>query len=142
MTTTSTTANEREMIERLTRNLARLTRRNESLVKIGMEDINRDFNENFEWASEQIFKCNLKLEFLNEVRKLLDDEECTIEGVRFFLRHATEHAADDIMYCDPYSGSSNEATNLAHRWNYEVNKDIYYLANNLLNNISLTQNDD
>ncbi len=135
-TTTSMTAAERDAMKRLSRYVERQIARNEGIIKESMENLTRDFNETFEWESERIFKCNLKLEFFNEVRKLLADEECTIEAARYYLRHEAEHAADDIMHRDPYRSSSNAAANLAHRWTYESYKDIYHLALNALDNLN------
>lgn len=135
-TTTSTTAYECEAMKKLSRYVERQIARNEGVIKDSMENLARDFNETFEWESERIFKSNLRLEFLNEVRKLLADEECNIEAVKFYLRHAAEHAADDIMHRDPYRSSTSGAANLAHRWTYENYKDIYHLALNLLDGLT------
>lgn len=135
-TTNSTAANERTEMARLTRYVERQILRNEGIIKECMESLSNDFNENFEWCGERIFKGNLKLEFFTELRKLLVDEECTIEGARFYLRHAAEHAADDIMHRDPYRNSSNAAANLTHRWTYESYKDIYHLALNALDGLT------
>lgn len=135
-TTNTTTPQESEMRTRLRRNVERQIRRNEGLVKGGMESLTADFNESFEWASEQIYKANLRLEFVSEAHKLLEDEDCNLDGLRFYLRHAAEHAADDIMHREPYSSSSNGATNLANRWTFETYKDIYHLANNLLDTMT------
>lgn len=127
---------EGEMMKNLTRYVNRQIERNEGIVKDSMEDLTRDFNERFEWLGEQVYKGNLKLEFLRDLSKLLADEECNIEGARFYLRHADEHAADDIMHRDPYRNSSNGAANLTHRWTYESYKEIYHLALNLLDRLT------
>ena len=134
--TTITTLSEHEMREALRRSIERQIRRNEGIAKGCMESLASGFNENFEWASEQIFKANLRLEFVKEVQELLDDNECNIDGLRFYLCHSAEHAADDIMHRDPYGHSSNGATNLAHRWTFEAYKEIYHLAKNLLDCIT------
>ena len=123
-------------MKKLNRYVERQIAHNEGIIKDSMENLARDFNETFEWKSERIFKCNLRLEFLNEVRKLLADKECNIEAVKFYLRHAAEHAADDIMHHDPYRSRSNGAANLAHRWTYESYKVIYHLALNLLDGLT------
>ncbi len=100
-----------------------------------MEALTNNFAGNFEWEAEHIFKANLKLEFFVEVNKLLCDEERAVEDVKFYLRHTAEHKTDDVMHIDPYGHSSNGATNLAHRWRYEANKDIINLALNLLDSL-------
>ncbi len=130
------TAAERDVMKRLSRYVERQIARNEGIINESMENLTRDFNETFERESERIFKCNLKLEFFNEVRKLLADEECTFGAVRSYLRHEAEHAADDIMLRDPYRSSPNAAANLAHRWTYESYMDIYHLALNALDNLN------
>lgn len=133
---TNTAANERDMMKDLNRYVDRQIDRCKGIVKDSMEDMTRDFNENFEWASERIYKTNLRLEFLESLKKLLEDDECNIEAARFYLRHAAEHAADDIMHRDPYRNSSNAAANLTHRWTYENYKEEYHLALNLLDRIT------
>ena len=55
---------EGEMMKNLTRYVKRQIERNEGIVKDSMEDLTRDFNERFEWLGEQVYKGNLKLEFL------------------------------------------------------------------------------
>lgn len=130
------TAKEVEMIERLTRNIERSKHRNESLVKSGMANMASDFNGNFEWASEQIYKGNLILEFITEVEKLISDRECNLHGLRCYLRRTATSAAGTILRQDPYCNSSNGAAALVYRWTYETNKDIYHMANDLLNDIT------
>lgn len=133
---TTTAATEREMMNNLNAYVERQIGKYEENVKFRMEELTEDFNENFEYHAELIYKNNLILEFLKELRALLAEEERTIEGMRFQLRHAAEHAADDIMHRDPYSGSSNAAANLTHRWTYESYKAIRHLALNLLNRVT------
>ena len=133
---TNTAASEREMLNYLNAYVERQIGKYEANVKFRMEELTDDFNENFESQAELIYKNNLILEFLKELRALFAEEECTIEGMRFQLRHAAEHAADDIMHRDPYSGGSNAAANLTHRWTYESYKAIHHLALNLLDRVT------
>lgn len=120
----------------LIRRMARQIRRQESIIKDCMEDLTSDFNENFAWKSEVIYKANLKLKFLRPLYDTISNKDCDEDYAKFLLQHAAEHAADDIMHRDPYSSSSNGAVNLAHRWEYESNKDVYHLAHNLLDGLT------
>ena len=135
-TTTITTLSDKEMREDLSRYVERQTRRTKGIIKGSMENLTEDFNENFMWDPEKIYKGNRRLEFLNEISQLLNDDECNIEGMRFYLRHAAEHAADDIMHRDPYRHSTNAAANLANQWEFESYKEIRHLALNLLDRIT------
>lgn len=127
---------EREMMMRLRRNVERLARHNESLVKSGMVTLPFDFNEHFGWAAERIYKGNLRLEFINEVRKLLEDRESTIHGVRAYLRMAAARTAREIIDGDLYGDDANGAAALARRWTHEAIRDIHYIAGNLLENMT------
>lgn len=120
----------------LLRRMERQMRRHESIIKDCTEDLTSDFNENFAWKSEVIYKANLKLKFLRPLYDTISAEDCGEDYAKFLLQHSAEHAADDIMHRDPYSNSSNGAVNLAHRWEYESNKDIYHLALNLLDGLT------
>lgn len=133
---TTTTPEQRKMADELSRYIERQTLRVKGIIKESMENLAEDFNEQFMWAPEKIFKGNRRLEFLNEISKLLNDDECNMEGMRFYLHHAIEHTADDIMHRDPYRNSSNAAANLAHQWEFESYKEIYHLAINLLDRIT------
>lgn len=135
-TTTITTLSDNEMREDLSRYVERQIRRTKGIIKESMENLTEDFNENFMWDPEKIYKGNRRLEFLNEISQLLNDDECNIEGMRFYLRHAAEHAADDIMHRDPYRHSTNAAANLANQWDFESYKEIRHLALNLLDCIT------
>lgn len=135
-TTTITTLSDNGMREELGRYVERQTRRTKGIIKGSMENLAGDFNENFMWDPEKIYKGNRRLEFLNEISQLLNDGECNIEGMRFYLRHAAEHAADDIMHRDPYRHSTNAAANLANQWEFESYKEIRHLALNLLDRIT------
>lgn len=131
--TTKTMADaDRKMLSRLTMKVERQIDRQKGIIKDSMEDLATNFNENFEWKSEVIYKANILLDFFAGLWNHLHEEECSIDNMRFHLRHAAEHASDDIMHRDPYSSSSNGAVNLAHRWKYETYKVIYHQANNLL----------
>ena len=123
-TTTITTLSDNEMREDLSRYVERQTRRTKGIIKGSMENLAEDFNENFMWDPEKIYKGNRRLEFLNEISQLLNDDGCNIEGMRFYLRHAAEHAADDIMHRDPYRHSTNAVANLANQWDFESYKEI------------------
>lgn len=139
--TTKTMADkDRDMLSRLTVRLERQIARQKGIIKDSMEDLTARFNENFEWKAEVIYKANIMLDLFVDLWNHLQEEECTIDKMRFYLRHAAEHASDDIMHRDPYSSSSNGAVNLAHRWKYETYKVIYHQANNLLD--ILTPDDD
>lgn len=133
---TTTTPEQRKMADELSRYVDRQILRAKGIIKESMENLAEDFNENFMWDPEKIYKGNRRLEFLNEIRQLLDDDECNMEGMRFYLRHAAEHAADDIMHRDPYRHSSNAAANLANQWEFESYKEIYHLALNLLDRMT------
>lgn len=122
-TTTITTLSDNGMREELGRYVERQTRRTKGIIKGSMENLAGDFNENFMWDPEKIYKGNRRLEFLNEISQLLNDDECNIEGMRFYLRHAAEHAADDIMHRDPYRHTTNAAANLANQWEFELQRD-------------------
>ena len=98
---TTTTPEQRKMADELSRYIERQTLRVKGIIKESMENLAEDFNEQFMWAPEKIFKGNRRLEFLNEISKLLNDDECNMEGMRFYLHHAIEHTADDIMHRDP-----------------------------------------
>lgn len=128
---------EHRKMDNLKRYVERETLRVKGTIKESMENLTEDFNENFLWDAEKIFKGNLKLRFLEELRQLIGDDVANIEAIRFFLHHAAEHAADDIRRCDPYNHSSNSAANLAYRWEFENNKQIYVLAINLHARITL-----
>lgn len=134
---TTTNPEQRKMVDNLSRYVERETLRVKGTIKESMENLTEDFNENFMWDAEKIFKGNLRLQFLEELRKLIEDDKANIEAMRFYLRHAAEHAADDIMHRDPYNHSSNSAANLAYRWEFENYKQIYALALNLLYRITL-----
>lgn len=136
MTTEARNTPERNALNDLSRYVARQILRMEGIAKSGMETLTDNFTDSFEWQAEHIFKANIKLEFFVEVNKLLCDEECNEEAVKFYLRHTAEHKTDDVMHTDPYGHSSNGASNLAHRWRYEANKDIIHLALNLLDRIT------
>ena len=133
---TTTTPEQRKMADALSRYVERETLRVKGTIKECTENLAEDFNENFMWDAEKIYKGNLKLKFLEELRKLIEDNEANMEAVRFYLRHAAEHAADDIMHRDPYNHSSNSAANLAYRWEFENYKQIYALALNLFDRIT------
>lgn len=117
----------------LIRYVGRKIERTEGLIQDSMEDLSANFIMNFEWKSEVIYKANLELNFLRDLHNTL--KESDYEYALFILRHAAEHAADDIMYCDPYRNSSNGAANLAHRWSYESNKAKHHIALNLLDRL-------
>lgn len=134
--TTITTLSDQEMRDDLSRYVERQIRRTKGIIKGSMKNLAEDFNENFMWDPEKIYKGNRRLEFLNEISQLLNDDECNIEGLRFYLRHAAEHAADDIMHRDPSNHGSISAANLAYRWNFESYKEIRNLALNLLDRIT------
>lgn len=133
---TTTNPEQRKMVDNLSRYVERETLRVKGTIKESMENLTEDFNENFMWDAEKIFKGNLRLQFLEELRKLIEDDKANIEAMRFYLRHVAEHAADDIMHRDPYNHSSNSAANLAYRWEFENYKQIYALALNLLYRIT------
>ncbi len=135
MTTEARNTTELKAPNDFSRYVARQILRMEGIAKSSMEALANNFADNFEWQAEQVFKANLKLEFFVEVNNLLCDEECTEEAIKFYLRHTVEHKTDDVMHSDPYGHSSNGATNLAHRWRYETNKDIIHLALNLLDRL-------
>lgn len=110
--------------------------RQEGIRNGSMEDLNANFNNNFEWNAEVVYKANLKIAFFRSLLATISAEDCTEEYAKFFLHHEAEHAADDIMHCDPYNNhSSNGATNLARRWKFENFKDIHYIALNLLDRL-------
>lgn len=132
MTTEANNTTERKALDSLAKYAAQQILRMESIIKNSTETLARDFNGNFEWEAEHIFKANLRLEFLVELNKLLCDEECNEEAVKFYLRQTVKRKRDDIMNCDPYSRSSNGASDLADRWRYEADKDIMYLARNTM----------
>lgn len=119
----------------LLRYIERQIRRHESIIKDCMEDLTSNFNENFAWKSEVIYKSNLKLTTLRSLYDTISAEECDEEYTKFILRHTAEHAADDIMHRNPYCSSSNGAVNLAHRWEFESAKGIHHLALNLLDRL-------
>lgn len=133
---TTTTPEQRKMANSLSLYVERETLLVEDIIKKSMKNLTEDFNENFMWDAERIFKGNLKLQFLEELHKLIEDDEANMGAVRFYLRHAAEHAADDIMNRDPYNHSSNSAANLAYQWEFENYKQIYALAINLLDRIT------
>lgn len=140
MSKSSTTTTEKSARHaQLIRYIERQIHRNECIIRDCTEELTRDFNENFAWKSEVIYKGNLKLAFLRTTYTTLSSEECDEEYAKFFLRHAVEHAADDVMHRDPYSSSSNAAVNLANRWEFESRRDIYHLAMNLLDRLIITE---
>ena len=100
MTTEANTA--RSALNELAKYVARQILRNEGIIKNCMEALTEDFMENFEWKSETIYKCNLKLVYLVEVNKLLCEDGCTGEAIRFYLRHTIQHKNDDIVHGDPF----------------------------------------
>lgn len=132
MTTEANNTTERNALNELAKYVARQILRNEGIIKSSMEALAEDFMENFEWKSETIYKANLKLEYLVDVNELLVAEGCTEEAVKFQLRHTIEHKTDDILHGDPFGSSSNGATNLARRWQYEADKEIINIAVKLL----------
>ena len=97
MTTEARNTQERNALNDLSRYVARQILRMEGIAKSGMETLTDNFIDSFEWQAEHIFKANIKLEFFVEVNKLLCDEECTEEAVKFYLRHTAEHKTDDVM---------------------------------------------
>ncbi len=103
MTTEANTA--RSALNELAKYVARQILRNEGIIKNCMEALTEDFMENFEWKSETIYKCNLKLVYLVEVNKLLCEDGCTGEAIRFYLRHTIQHKNDDIVHGDPFGSS-------------------------------------
>lgn len=133
--TTNTKAKTPNLTE-LLRYIERQIRRNEGIIRDCMEELTKDFNENFEWKSEVIYKGNLKLRFLREILATLSSAECDEEYAKFFLRHSVEHSEDDIMHRDPYGHSSNGALNLANRWLFENHKDIRHMAMNMLDRLN------
>ena len=140
--TTKTMADkDRDMLSRLTVRLERQIARQKGIIKDNMEDLTARFNVNFEWKAEAIYKANIMLDFFVDLWNHLQEEECNIDKIRFYLRHAVEHASYDIMHRDPYSSSSNSAVNLAHRWTYETYKVIYHQANNLLDILTPDDNE-
>ena len=125
------TARHSELIKYVERQI----RRQEGIRSGSMEDLNTNFNNNFEWNAEVVYKSNLKIAFFRNLLATISSEECTEEYAKIFLRHEAEHAADDIMYRDPYNSSSNGATNIARRWEFENYKDIHHIALNLLDRL-------
>ena len=135
MTTEANNSTERNALNDLSRYVARQILRYEGIIKSNMEGLAEDFMKNFEWRSETIYKANLKLEYLVEVNKLLCEDGCTGEAIRFYLRHTIQHKTDDIVHGDPFGSSSNGAVNLATRWKYETAKEILSLSYKLLDYI-------
>lgn len=126
------TARHSELIKYVERQI----RRQEGIRNGSMEDLTSNFNNNFEWNAEAVYKANLKIAFFRNLLATISSEECTEEYAKFVLRHEAEHAADDIMRSDPYNNhSSNGATNLARRWKFENFKDIHHIALNLLDRL-------
>ena len=132
MTTEMINPTEWNALKELAKYVARQIRRNEGIIKSNMEALIEDFTENFEWKSETIYKAALKLEYLIEVHKLSVDERCNVRGIRCYLCHTIEHKTDDLLHGDPFGNSTNEASNLTHRWKYESDKEIISLARRLL----------
>lgn len=135
MTTEANNTTERNALNEFAKYVARQILRNEGIIKNCMEALAEDFMENFEWKPETIYKCNLKLEYLVEVNKLLCEGGCTGEAMKFYLRHTIQHKTDDIVHGDPFGSSSNGAVNLANRWKYETAKEIITLSYKLLDYI-------
>ena len=75
---TTTTPEQRKMADELSRYVDRQILRAKGIIKESMENLAEDFNENFMWDPEKIYKGNRRLEFLNEIRQLLDDDECNM----------------------------------------------------------------
>lgn len=135
MATEANNTTERNALNELAKYVARQIRRNEGIIKSNMEALMEDFMEHFEWKSETIYKCNLRLEYLVGVNKLLAEDGCTKDAMNFYLRHTIEHKTDDIVHGDPFGSSSNGAANLATRWKYETAKEIITLSYKLLDYI-------
>lgn len=119
---TKTTGNDR--LTYLVRYAKRQVERREGIIKERMERLTEDFADNFEWNAEEIFKSQLKRDYFKTLHDNFAEEGCDLDRAIFLLKHSVEHLTDDIIHGDPYCNSFNAATNLAHRWRYEANKEI------------------
>lgn len=128
-------ANKDEVVAYLIRRAERRVSQSEAIIKERMESLTSDFNGQFEWDAETIYKHNLRLDYFRGLCATLAEEGCDKDRARFLLKHSVEHLADDIMMCDPYRDSSNPAANLAHRWEYEAKKEIRGIIINMLGSI-------
>lgn len=98
MTTEANNTTERNALNDLSRYVARQILQMEGIAKSGMETLAENFMESFEWKLKTIYKCNLKLEYLVEINKLLAEDGCTEEAMEFYLRHTIEDKTDDIVH--------------------------------------------
>ena len=93
MTTEANNTTERNALNALAEYVALHIRKNEGIIKDYMEALAENFMESFEWKLKTIYKCNLKLEYLVEINKLLAEED-----MEFYLRHTIEDKTDDIVH--------------------------------------------
>jgi DNA polymerase III delta prime subunit len=98
MTTEANNTTERNALNALAEYVALHIRKNEGIIKDYMEALAENFMESFEWKLKTIYKCNLKLEYLVEINKLLAEDGCTEEAMEFYLRHTIEDKTDDIVH--------------------------------------------
>ena len=113
----------------------RQIRRQEGIRNGSMEDLNSNFNNNFEWNAEVVYKANLKITFFRNLLATISTKGCTEDDAKDLLIHRLFQAMEEIRILDPYITSSNGATNLAHRWEFENYKDIHRIALNLLDRL-------
>lgn len=119
----------------LFRRAERRVSQSEAVINERMENLTNDFNGQFEWDAETIYKHNLRRDYFQQLCAALAEEGCDKDRAMFLMQHSAEHLADDIMMCDPYRNSSNPAANLAHRWEYEAKKEIRGIIINMIGSI-------
>lgn len=124
-----------EVVAYLIRRTERRINQSEAVIEERMESLTSDFNGQFEWDAEAIYKHNLRLDYFRNLRATLAEEGCDNDRAKFLLKHSVEHLADDIMMCDPYRDSSNPVVNLTHRWEYEAKKEIRGIIINMIGSI-------
>lgn len=132
MTTEAHNTAERNAIKGLRKDLQRRINRQEGIIKSRMEELMANFNTNFEWEAEELYKAKILLDFYKGLQNQFAPDSTTEAEIREFLRHTIEHTADDILFGEPYRTGSNAAANIAHQWEYETKKRIYGIASGIL----------
>ncbi|MDE6339962.1 MAG: hypothetical protein K2K97_09280 [Muribaculaceae bacterium] len=134
MTNENETPNNIESIKysEFIKTVERQIRRHDGIVKSRMTSLVNDFNEQFAYDAEVIYKFIVKIAFFHKLHKTISADGSDVDCAKLFLRHTIDQAEDEIMHLNPYIGSANWAVSLAHRWDYEAKKEINNIAMNLL----------
>lgn len=85
-----------EVVAYLIRRTERRINQSEAVIKERMESLTSNFNGQFVWDAETIYKHNLRLAYFRNLRATLAEEGCDNDRAKFLLNHSVKNLARSV----------------------------------------------